>query len=118
MTHPMQVFGMSTSSATDSTLRTVSISSSAPSTSAHTPSAGTQNVNVIYKALYIPATTRKDKTSSTRATGSRVLTSAKGLSLLKANDEKKQKQMEEKEGEARRLKRKGRAGQEESRRKQ
>ena len=77
---------------------TVSSNSSAPSTSTPTPSAGTQCVNVISKYLvqYVPVATRKDKSSSTRVTGSGILTSAEGLVLLKGKEEKKQKEEKDK----------------------
>ena len=58
-----------------------------------------QQTNAISKYLvqYIPVVPKKKKSSTTRVTGSRVLTSAEGLAILRENEEKKQKEKEEKE---------------------
>jgi len=73
---------------------TVSIpnsTSSAPFTSVSILNTGTQCVNVISKYLvqYVSAATQKDKSSSTRVTGSRVVTNAEGLTILREKEEKK-----------------------------
>jgi len=54
-------------------------------------------VSMSSQNTYAPVVTRKDNSSSTRVTGSRVLTSAEGLALLRGKEEKKQKEKEEKE---------------------
>ena len=52
--------------------------------------------NMISKYLiqYVPATVEKKKTASTRVTGLRVLTSAKGLAILTEKEEGKRKTKE------------------------
>ena len=89
----------STQLVSPATVSIPSSTSSAPSTSVSTLNTGTQCVNVLSKYLvqYVPAATQKDKSSSTRVTGSRVLTSAEGLAILKEKEEKKQKEKEEKD---------------------
>jgi len=57
------------------------------------------NVLSKYLVQYIPAP-REKKTSETRVTGLRVLTSAEGITILKEKEEKKQKEKEEKENES------------------
>ena len=78
-----------------------SSTSSAPSTSVSTLDTGTQCVNVISKYLvqYVPAATQKDKSSSTRVTGSQVLTSAEGVEILRGKEEKKQKKKDKRKKE-------------------
>ena len=86
-----------------------SSTSNSPFTSVLTLNTGTQCVNVISKYLvqYVFAATQKDKSSSTKVTESRVLTSAEGLAILKEKEEKKQKEKEEKDKRKERLDKQG-----------
>ena len=70
-------------------------SESTPSTSKFS----SQQNNAISKYLiqYVPVAPEKKKSSTTRVTGSRVLTSAEGLAILREKEEKKQKEKEDKE---------------------
>ena len=47
---------------------------------------------------YVPVATRKDKSSSTRVTGLRVLVSAEGLALLKGKEEAEREGRERRRG--------------------
>ena len=50
-----------------------------------------------YLVQYVPVVQEKKKATETRITGSRVLTSAEGIAILREREEKKRKKKEEKE---------------------
>ena len=50
-----------------------------------------------YLVQYVPVVQEKKKATETRITGSRVLTSAEGIAILREREEKKRKEKEEKE---------------------
>ena len=72
-----------------------SYSSMTPVSTSSTP----RSSNMISKYLvqYVPVVQEKKKATETRITGSRVLTSAEGIAILREREEKKRKEKEEKE---------------------
>ena len=100
METPVTTESVSTASTTPHTAMLHSNSSTPLSNNNSTNSSVcTSPTNSISKYLvqYVPAVVEKKKAAETRVTGSRVLTSAEGLAMLREKEEKKQKEKEEKE---------------------
>ena len=74
----------------------VTISLTSSSTPLSTCKSSSSNVISKYLIQYIPSVVEK-KSAETRVTGSRILTSAEGLAILREKEEKKQKEKEDKE---------------------
>ena len=96
METPVTTESVSTASTTPHTAMLHSNSSTLLSNNS---SVCTSPTNLISKYLvqYILTVIEKKKAAETRVTGSRVLTSAEGIAMLRENEEKKQKEKEEKE---------------------
>ena len=74
----------------------VTISLTSSSTPLSTCKSSSSNVISKYLIQYIPSVVEK-KSAETRVTGSRILTGAEGLAILREKEEKKQKEKEDKE---------------------
>ena len=74
----------------------ITISSTSSSTPLSSCKSSSSNVISKYLVQYIPSVVEK-RSAETRVTGSRILTSAEGLAILREKEEKKQKEKEGKE---------------------
>ena len=98
METPVTTESVSTASTTPHTAMLHSNSSTPLSNNSTNSSVHTSPTNSISKYLvqYVPAVVEKKKAAETRVTGSRVLTSAEGLAMLREKEEKKQKRRRKK----------------------